>query len=113
MSALELISRGSTSCFADMDKIRTVTYKRKTYLTSVRHMNDLSSLKVNALPANTVCAVSPAQNNPFGFLQRNRSTVAYNSMSSTACLTSDIEKSGRTASVYEKVVLCFINEPRL
>lgn len=39
-------------------------------------MNAVSSLNVNVLPANTVCAVSPAQNNPFGLLQSDRITAA-------------------------------------
>ena len=43
-------------------------------LTSRRYMKAVSSLNVNALPCAIVCAVSPAQRNPFGFLPISHST---------------------------------------
>ena len=38
------------------------------------YKNDVKSLKRKALPIEIVCAVSPAQKRPFGFMQIHRNT---------------------------------------
>ena len=43
-------------------------------LTSILYKNALSSSNLKELPADIVCAVSPAQNNPLGFLDNERKT---------------------------------------
>ena len=43
-------------------------------LTSMLYKNALRSLNLKELPADIVCAVSPAQNNPLGFLDNERKT---------------------------------------
>jgi len=43
--------------------------------TSTRNKNALRSLNLKELPTDMVCAVSPAQNRPSGFLQSDRRTT--------------------------------------